>query len=104
MGDQVSQRGHRDDVQVAEQRGLGGVLGRHEDLLQARGARRGDHGQDAMDVAQTTVEPELTQKHGSAFGLFDLAGGDQNRQRERQIVRRAVLGQFCRREIDGDPP
>ena len=33
-----------------------------------------------------------------------LPGGGQDPHRDRQVVAGAVLGQVCRREVDGDPP
>src|SRR3546814_8242368 len=54
--------------------------------------------------SQATVEAQLPQERPAVGGvLVDLAGGDEQRYRYREVEPRPDLADRGRREVDGDP-
>ena len=57
-----------------------------------------------MCVADLSVERQLAHEQRAGRRRLQLAGGDQDRQCQRQIVGGSLLGQLGRCQVGGDPP
>jgi hypothetical protein len=102
--DCVMQRGERDDADAADDGGLGGVAGGHQEALDVETPAVERHRQHAADGPDTAVERELAESDGvlDESGL-DEAGSREDAQRHRKIEGRAFLAELGGGEVDGDP-
>ncbi len=73
-------------------------------VARARPARALGCGEDSGNRAQASVERELSDRRVSREPVRrELAGGRENRERDREVEARALLPQAGGREVDGDP-
>ena len=79
-----------------------GVLGRDVDGLDLPLAGEGDHGEDAVGVADSAVEGKLAQEEGCALLGLDLTGGHQDAGGDGEVVGGALLLEVGGRQVDGD--
>ena len=103
VGDELGHILHAADGEAVGQRGLGGVLRRDVQRLDAQpgGAQR--HGQHAGDGAQRPGKAQLTQKGGVLRQGLQLLRRGQNAQQDGQVVQRALLADTGGGQIHGDP-
>ena len=98
---QLGEAVHRQGV-GAGQGGFVAVARRHHQSMPGAGRRQGA-GQDRRHRAQRPGQGQLTDPfHVLQFHPPQLAAGEQDAHRDRQIETAAVLGQVRRRQIDGD--
>ncbi len=105
QGDEVAQAADAAGLRARQQLGLGEVLQRHDDPVDA-GARRGEHRrQHARHRSHPAVQAELPQQHPAQQRLRrDAALRGEHGRREGQVEGAAPLGHRRRRQREGDPP
>ena len=108
MGQQIGEAGDRQDLQPTNQRRLARVVHRDDHPPQAARPRQRRHRQDPVDVAHRPIQAQFADDQRLRQQFRDpaphLAGGDQDPERDRQVVGRAGLADVGRREIDRHPP
>ncbi len=102
--DHAPERPGHEDLEPADGRGLRGVLGSDDEPAQPRLARRERGGERARHGARPAVEAQLGEEEPplQPRGLHPRLGGD-DRHRDGQIERRALLAHVGRREVDDNP-
>ena len=101
--DQLGQGPDRDDVDPVDEGGLGGVDGGDEHGADAAVAGQADHRQDPLEVAQGAVQRELAEEDDLRGIGGDLLRGEQDADRDREVVRRPGLADHGRCQVHGDP-
>ena len=101
--DEVLQGVDADDLDPGHERGLASARARDDEPFELRAADALRHGEDAAHGADLARQRELAD-HRRALDrrLVELMGGDEQRDRERQVERRPDLAQVGRREVDRD--
>ena len=102
MADQGGQGRHGNDPDALDQGGLGSVGGGNIDYGKALIPGYGDHGQDAVGVAQAAVEGKLAEEKGGFGRQVDLAGAEQDADGDGEVVGRAGFFQVGGGQVDGD--
>ena len=103
--DQLGERLDADDLDVRHQRGLARPRQRQHELAQLVAPRGLGDGERAPDRPHLAGQRELADDRARRDGLrLQLAGRDEERDREREVERRPDLAQVGRREVDRDPP
>jgi hypothetical protein len=72
MRRQIFEALHRHNPHSVDERRLGGIFLRHEDLPDTTLVRYGDHWQDAIGVAYCTIEPQFANEDCIARIALDL--------------------------------
>ena len=82
----------RADVEPLHHARLGQVGLRHEEAGASGGPRRDGHGEDAADGTEVSLEAHLAQVRAIGQCIAgELAAGDQDPERDRQVEGRSVL-------------
>ena len=81
---------------------LGDVRGRDYGGGDAQVRAHRDQRKHAVDVAQVAVERELAEQRHLFEPVGHLLRGDEDRDRDRQVVERPLLAHVGRREVYGD--
>ena len=101
--DALPQRLDAEHVDAVDQLRFPGVEGRHDDPLEPVVERRQHGRQHSRHRAQPAVEAQLTEGHRRPKRLgWQPALGDEERERDRQVVVRAHLADVCGVHPDGD--
>ena len=102
VGDRVGEVPHRDRLDAGERR-LGRRLARAEHALEPHAPRALGDREHAADAAQAPVERELADGRVPVeLVVRQLLRRREHRERDRQVVARALLAEAGRREVDGD--
>ncbi len=106
VGEQIAERGDRQHLHARHQRGLARVVLGDEGAADAAGSRQAYHRQHAVDVAHRAVKPQLPHQDRVAQDAVGghLPRGDEDAERDRQVVGRPLLAHVRRRQIDRDVP
>ena len=107
MADEADERCDRIDRHARHERGLGGIVGGDDQRREAARLRRVGNRQHPINVAHAAVEREFPDDERGRDCLVrnvDLHGGEQDAEGNRQVVRRPLLADVRRGEIDGDAP
>ena len=103
--DQRQQRFGRHDLDVVARPRRLRPRGRRADDTEVAPVRRDRGRQHPVDARQPAVEPELADRHIAVERVGgEGADGGHQRQRDRQIVMAALLGQIGRRQVHDDAP
>jgi len=99
--DQHCQRLNRDDLDLRDQGGFAGVDRRDQQLAKTLPVSQGRHREHPAYVPHRAVERQLADDQCRFEPLgFELPGGRQRSQGDRQVVGRPFLAQRRRRQVD----
>ncbi len=104
MAYQIGEGLDRENLDSIDQRRLGGVDGGNKGARQAVLLCQPNHGEDAGGMTQAAIQRELADDQCVADIGRELSGGDEDAERDRQVVGRSLFADVGGGEVDGDPP